>query len=75
VRYPNVIDHHLATGAMRDLYFPGSATVVRPDLWGDPTYGGTAYLSTSDHYPVETDYLLGVVPSPTDAGTDAGTGG
>ncbi|HLL53854.1 MAG TPA: endonuclease/exonuclease/phosphatase family protein [Myxococcaceae bacterium] len=72
VRYPNVIDHHLATRGMKELYLAGSVQVMRPDQWGQQDYASTAYLSTTDHYPVESAYLLGVVPASPDGGVDGG---
>lgn len=56
-RYPDLIDHHVATNELGDLFIPGSAVVVRPDLWAtDPVLN--FMTTTSDHYPVGTSYQL-----------------
>jgi len=65
VNFPNVIDHHLVTSPLASLYLRGSAAVLRPDLWGDSNYAlGSYVISTSDHYPVESQYVLGVLSEP-----------
>jgi hypothetical protein len=61
VSYGEMIDHHLATNELATQHVGGSTQVLRPDLWSPaiPSYGST----TSDHYPVESDFNLGA-PAP-----------
>jgi len=61
VSYGEMIDHHLATNELAAQHVGGSTQVLRPDLWSPaiPSYGST----TSDHYPVESDFNLGA-PAP-----------
>lgn len=56
--FPDMIDHTLATDELVADYVPGSVHVLRP-TW-IPDYGGT----TSDHYPVLSQYQLGDSPPP-----------
>ena len=51
VRYPDVIDHHMATDELMADYVTGTAAVVRAD-----EYIGGYGESTSDHYPVVGRY-------------------
>lgn len=63
VRYPDAIDHTLATHEQARDYRPGSVRVLRPDAW-IPNYANTV----SDHYPVLSRYDLGgggPAPSPS----------
>lgn len=56
VRYSTPIDHQLANRSLAERYVEGSLRVLRPDGWSPPI---SAYeATTSDHYPVRTQFLL-----------------
>lgn len=49
----SAIDHQLVTNELLPQLHGGSVVVVHPELWGDPSYDGSAYTTTtSDHWPV-----------------------
>lgn len=58
VGFAEMIDHHLANTAMAAFHVSGSTQVLHPSI---ANYGST----TSDHYPVESDFNLGApIPPP-----------
>jgi endonuclease/exonuclease/phosphatase family metal-dependent hydrolase len=63
VYYRDMIDHHLATNEFWAVYAPASAEVLRVDQ-----YIADYDQSTSDHYPVKTQYTDG-------SGSGGGGGG
>ena len=55
--YPDIIDHVVISNEMNRFYVPGSARVLRSEVEGwIPNYANT----TSDHFPVQTNYVLTV---------------
>lgn len=55
--YPDIIDHVVISNEMNRFYVPGSARVLRSEVEGWVTNYAT---TTSDHFPVLTNYVLTV---------------
>ncbi|MDY7225008.1 putative Ig domain-containing protein [Hyalangium rubrum] len=67
--FPDMIDHTLATNEVMAHYLPQTVQVLRP-TW-IPDYAGT----TSDHYPVVSQYDFGATPTPPTLTLTGPTGG